>query len=139
MTGQTEAMLRLAMLALLVPDYDEAIRHYVGDLGFELIEDTELSSDKRWVVVRPGESGADILLAQAVGSDQRAVIGNQFGGRVGLFLQTDDFTGVHDRLVSSGVLFEGPPRSEAYGTVAVFTDRYGNRWDLIGRNAEGAP
>ena len=127
--GMTQA---LAALALLVPDYDEAIAYFTGTLGFEVVEDTRLSPDKRWVRVRPpGSSGTSFLLARAASDEQRAAIGRQGAGRVWLFLHTDDFAGDHARLTAAGVRFDGPPRREPYGTVAVFTDRYGNRWDLI--------
>jgi len=113
----------LAAVALLVPDYDEAIAYFTGTLGFELLEDTPLGAEKRWVRVRPpGSRGT---------AAQRAAIGRQGAGRVWLFLHTDDVAADHARLVSRGVAFEGSPRREAYGAVAVFTDRYGNRWDLI--------
>ena len=117
-------------VALLVPDYDEAIDHFVGTLGFTLIEDTRLSEDRRWVLVSPG-AGTPLLLAKADGERQRAAIGNQSGGRVFLFLKTVDFWRDYRDYVSRGVEFEEEPRHEAYGTVAVFTDMYGNRWDLI--------
>jgi len=122
----------LAAVALLVPDYDEAIAYFTGTLGFELIEDTPLGAEKRWVRVRPpGSGGTAFLLARAATDEQRAAIGRQGGGRVWLFLHTDDLDADHARLVSRGVAFDGPPRRESYGAVAVFTDRYGNRWDLI--------
>ena len=122
----------LAAVALLVPDYDDAIAYFTGALGFDLVEDTPLSADKRWVRVRPpGSDGASILLARAASDEQRAAIGRQGGGRVWLFLHTVDFAADHARLVAAGVNFTEPPRREPYGTVAVFTDRYGNRWDLI--------
>lgn len=122
----------LAAVALLVPDYDEAIAYFTDTLGFELVEDTHLTADKRWVRVRPpGGRGAAFLLARAASDEQRAAVGRQGAGRVWLFLHTDDFAGDHARLAAAGVAFDGPPRRETYGTVAVFTDRYGNRWDLI--------
>ena len=117
-------------VAILVPDYQEAIEYFIGTLGFTLIEDTRHSEDKRWVRVSPG-AGTPLLLAEANGERQRAAIGNQSGGRVFLFLTTDDFWRDYRDYVSRGVEFEEEPRQEAYGTVAVFTDRYGNRWDLI--------
>ena len=121
---------RLSAVALLVPDYDEALAFFVGRLGFALIEDTDMGAGKRWV--RVGHPGAqtDLLLARAVG-DQRAAIGQQGGGRVWLFLETQDFARDHAAWVAAGVDFEGPPRHEPYGTVAVFRDPWGNRWDLI--------
>ncbi len=122
----------LAAIALLVPDYDEAIAYFTGALGFDLVEDTRLAADKRWVRVRPpGSGGASILLARAATDEQRAAVGRQGGGRVWLFLHTDDFAADHARLIAAGVAFTEAPRREPYGTVAVFTDRYGNRWDLI--------
>jgi catechol 2,3-dioxygenase-like lactoylglutathione lyase family enzyme len=129
-------MLKLAQLALVVRDYDEAIAWYTHVLGFALAEDTALGGDKRWVVLRaPGPGGADLLLARAVGAEQESRIGNQTGGRVFLFLHTDDFWREHRALTAHGVRFVNAAREEAYGTVAVFEDLYGNRWDLIGRSA----
>jgi catechol 2,3-dioxygenase-like lactoylglutathione lyase family enzyme len=122
----------LAAIALLVRDYDEAIAYYTGVLGFDLLEDTRLSSDKRWVRVAPaGSGGTCILLAKASTDAQRARIGDQTGGRVGLFLHTDDFQRDHRVLTARGVIFRERPRTEPYGTVAVFEDLYGNAWDLI--------
>ena len=122
---------RLSLVALLVPDYDEAIAFYRGALGFELIEDTDMGGGKRWVRVAPGDpDGTQFLLARAVG-DQQTAIGNQGGGRVWLFLETDDFARDHLAFTAAGVRFEERPRHEAYGTVAVFQDPFGNRWDLI--------
>ena len=123
-------MSRLTLTALLVRDYDEAIGFYVGKLGFELAEDAEQGGGKRWVVVRPRGSDAGLLLARAVG-EQAARIGDQAGGRVFLFLQTDDFHRDHAAWTAAGVRFLEAPRREPYGTVAVFEDLYGNRWDLI--------
>ncbi len=124
----------LAVVSLLVRDYDEAIAFYVGRLGFALGEDVALEDGKRWVVVHPpGEGGAALLLARADGERQRAAIGNQGGGRVFLFLHTDDFARDHAAFVARGVTFLEAPRHEAYGTVAIFEDLYGNRWDLIQR------
>ncbi len=117
-------------VALLVPDYQEAIDYFVGTLGFTLVEGTRLSEGRRWVLVSPG-AGTPLLLAEANGERQRTAIGNQSGGRVFLFLTTDDFWRDHRDYLSRGVEFEEEPRQEAYGTVAVFTDMYGNRWDLI--------
>ena len=119
------------LIALVVPDYDAAIAFYVGALGFTLIEDTDQGGGKRWVVVRPEGRGADLLLARAVNDSQRAAIGNQTGGRVGFFLQTDDFSRDYAAYLAAGVTFEEPPRTEPYGTVAVFQDPFGNRWDLL--------
>lgn len=121
---------RLALTALLVRDYDEALAFYVGKVGFELIEDIDMGAGKRWVVVRPPGSDAGLLLARAVG-DQTARVGDQAGGRVFLFLETDDFDCDHARMAAAGVRFLEDPRREPYGTVAVFEDLYGTRWDLI--------
>jgi uncharacterized glyoxalase superfamily protein PhnB len=126
-------MQSLGMFALVVPNYDEAIDYYARVMKFELIEDTPLDETKRWVVMSPSSTGARILLAQASNEAQQAAIGNQFGGRVGLFLYTTDFTSYYHHLESSGVEFETLPRDETYGRVVVFRDRYANRWDLIER------
>jgi len=120
----------LATIALLVADYDEALAFYVGKMGFELIEDTDMGGGKRWVVVSPGAGGSRFLLAKAV-DDQTASVGAQGGGRVWLFLHTDDFATDHARMSAAGVRFLEEPRHEAYGSVAVFEDLYGNRWDLL--------
>jgi catechol 2,3-dioxygenase-like lactoylglutathione lyase family enzyme len=125
-------MQSLRQMALVVRDYDEAIRFFVDTLGFELVEDTMLTEEKRWVVVRPrGGSGADLLLARAVSEEQATRIGNQTGGRVFLFLHTDDFDRDHAVLSAAGVRFVRPPAQEPWGKVAVFEDLYGNLWDLI--------
>jgi catechol 2,3-dioxygenase-like lactoylglutathione lyase family enzyme len=121
---------RLALTALLVADYDEAIAWFTANLGFELVEDTDQGGGKRWVVVRPKGGDAALLLARAV-ADQTALIGRQGGGRVWLFLETDDFARDHAAMSAAGVRFAEAPRREPYGTVAVFEDLYGNRWDLI--------
>lgn len=122
----------LALISLVVADYDEAIAFYTGVLNFELREDTPLGGGKRWVVVRPpGSLGCGLLLAKADGPAQTVRIGDQTGGRVFLFLETDDFARDHARMIAAGVRFVRPPRQESYGTVAVFEDLYGNRWDLI--------
>ncbi|MEO7444467.1 MAG: VOC family protein [Ferruginibacter sp.] len=124
--------LKLFQLSLLVPDYDDAISYYTRDLGFILIKDNFLSPDKRWVVVSPGgEAGLHILLAKAANENQKMAIGNQAGGRVFLFLHTDDFDADFARLTSAGVEFTRKPVQEAWGKVAVFKDKYGNLWDLI--------
>lgn len=123
---------RLTLAALLVRDYDEAIAFYVGKVGFDLVEDSDMGGGKRWVVVRPPGSEAGLLLARAV-RDQAARVGDQAGGRVFLFLNTDDFDSDHARMTAAGVRFLEAPRREPYGTVAVFEDLYGNRWDLIQR------
>lgn len=123
----------IAHIALVVSDYDEALDFYVGKLGFRVVEDTyQPEQSKRWVVVSPpGSAGASLLLARASTPDQEASIGNQAGGRVFLFLQTDDFWRDYKRMVSAGVTFVRPPSEASYGTVAVFEDLYGNRWDLL--------
>lgn len=122
----------IALVALVVRDYDEAIEFYVDRLGFELVEETPLGDHKRWVVVRPpGQPQTALLLAKAAGDRQIAAVGAQTGGRVFLFLHTDDLTRDYAAYVRRGVVFEETPRYEAYGVVAVFRDLYGNRWDLI--------
>ena len=124
----------ITQLALIVRDYDEALAFYVDVLGFECLEDTDLGGGKRWVRVRPaGSDGAGRLLARAASDEQTSRVGNQTGGRVFVFLETDDFQGDYDRLVARGVTFVRGPSEETYGTVAVFEDLYGNRFDLIGR------
>lgn len=123
---------RIAAVTLIVPDYDDGIAYFCGVLGFDLVEDTPLGGEKRWVTVQPpGPAGTAVLLARADGEPQRARIGDQTGGRVFLFLHTDDFAADHERYVAAGVRFLEPPRSEPYGTVAVFEDAFGNRWDLL--------
>jgi catechol 2,3-dioxygenase-like lactoylglutathione lyase family enzyme len=122
----------ITKLALVVRNYDEAIAWFSRCLSFELIEDADMGNGKRWVVMRPpGERGAALLLAKAVGARQEAAVGNQSGGRVFLFLETDDFDRDHARMTREGVRFLETPRTEAYGKVAVFEDLCGNRWDLI--------
>ena len=123
-------MLALRQVALLVRDYDEALAFYVGVLSFALLEDTDLGSGKRWVRVRAA-GGGELLLARAVTDEQHAQVGNQTGGRVFMFLETNDFAGEHARLTAHGVRFLEQPRRERYGTVAVFVDLYGNKIDLI--------
>ena len=126
----------LALTALLMTDYDLGLAFYVGVLGFDLVEDRPLSPDKRWVVVRPkGSDGGGLFLAKAADARQAARIGDQTGGRVFLFLETDDFIRDHAAMLARGVLFEEAPRRESYGAVAVFRDPFGNRWDLIQPNA----
>lgn len=122
---------RIGQIALLVADYDDAIAWYRDRLGFDLIEDTAIGGGKRWVVVRPAGAETGLLMARAEGDRQRAAIGDQSGGRVGFFLITDDFARDHAAYAARGVRFLEPPRHEPYGTVAVFEDLYGNRWDLI--------
>lgn len=122
----------IATIALVVADYDEAIAFYCGKLGFTLVADTDLGGGKRWVLVGPsGEHGARLLLAKAGDEAQQARIGDQTGGRVFLFLETDDFSRDHAAMLEKGVTFLEEPRHEAYGSVAVFEDLYGNKWDLI--------
>lgn len=124
--------MELALVTLVVRDYDEAIAFYVDALGFTLDEDTLLDGDKRWVVVAASAtSRTRLLLARAVTPEQLARVGDQTGGRVCLFLHTDDFAADHARLVGAGVHFVESPRREPYGMVAVFEDLYGNRWDLL--------
>lgn len=120
----------LARLSFLVRDYDEAILWFTEKLGFRLIEDTPLGENKRWVRVGT-DRGAELLLAAADGPEQEAAIGNQAGGRVFLFLETDDFSRDHARMRAASITFREAPRHEPYGTVAVFLDLYGNPWDLI--------
>lgn len=128
--------MHIDLVTLVVRDYDEAIGFFTGVLGFELAEDQpSLTNDgraKRWVVVRPPGGGTGLLLARADGSDQEARIGDQTGGRVSLFLRVDDFQDAHRRLVAAGVELIGSVRDEPYGSLQVFRDLYGNRWDLLG-------
>lgn len=123
---------RITTVALVVPDYDAAIAFYTGTMGFTLTEDIP-QGHKRWVTVEPKGGGVRLLLARAETDQQRAAIGNQCGGRVFLFLETDDFARDHARMLAAGVTFEEAPRHEVYGIVAVWQDPYGNRWDLIER------
>lgn len=129
-------MSHLHLVAVLVREYDPAIYFFVNVLGFELVEDIpSLTNDgrpKRWVVVRPPSAVTGILLARADGEEQTAVAGNQFAGRVGLFLRVEDFEATRGRMLAAGVTFVRQPRSEPYGKVAVFLDCEGNRWDLLG-------
>ena len=131
--GHDEGVASLGLVTLVVRDYDEAIAFYVDSLGFLLIEDTYLGADdKRWVIVGPpGARQTALLLAKAATPAQLARVGDQTGGRVFLFLHTENFARDHDRMRAAGVRFVEPPRREPYGTVAVFEDLYGNRWDLI--------
>jgi uncharacterized glyoxalase superfamily protein PhnB len=119
------------MVAIVIDDYDLAIAHYINDLGFTLIEDTQLSREKRWVVVAPGSTGAHILLARASNEAQVAAIGNSTGGRVGFFLYTDSFDETYQDYLAHAIEFTELPRQEAFGKVVVFKDKYGNKWDLI--------
>jgi len=121
---------RIALVALLVPEYEPALAFFVAGLGFDLVEDIA-QGDKRWVVVRPPGGETGLVLARAVGPEQRAAIGGQAGGRVGFFLESDDFSRDAARIVQAGGKFEETPRDEPYGRVAVFRDPFGNRWDLI--------
>ena len=121
----------LGMIAIVIDDYDTAISHYVGDLGFTLIEDKEMTPEKRWVVIAPSEEGARILLAKAANDQQKAAIGNSTGGRVGFFMYTTNFNETYETYSSRGIEFIETPRQEAYGQVVVFKDKYGNKWDLI--------
>src|SRR5262245_6407476 len=131
-------MSHLELIALVVRDYDAAIRFFVDILQFELVEDrasrTNDGRPKRWVVLRPRGGQTGILLARADGDTQGAVVGQQFGGRVGMFLRVDGFDAAYQRLIGAGVQFVSPPRDEAYGRLAVFLDLEGNRWDLLGRD-----
>ena len=123
--------MKIATLAFLVRDYDEAIAWFTRCLGFELAEDIDMGGGKRWVVMRPpGSAGAALLLAKAIG-EQANAIGRQAGGRVFLFLETDDFDSAYQRMTREGVTFREAPRVESYGKVVVFEDLYGNPWDLI--------
>ena len=123
-------MNRLGLVTYVAREYDEAIDFFVGKLGFSLVEDTDMGDGKRWVVVSAGE-GASLLIARADGEQQEASIGNQTGGRVGFFLQTDNFERDFAAWTLRGVVFREQPRHEVSGTVAVFEDVYGNTWDLI--------
>ncbi|MEQ1618537.1 MAG: VOC family protein [Terricaulis sp.] len=127
--------MRLAKVTLVVRDYDEAIAYFVDALGFRLVENADMGRGKRWVVVSPGANSAEILLAKGVGEAQSARAGDQTGGRVAFFLDTDDFDRDHAAFVARGVNFLEAPRVEAYGKVAVFEDIYGNKWDLVQQNA----
>jgi catechol 2,3-dioxygenase-like lactoylglutathione lyase family enzyme len=122
---------RLHAVALLVPDYDAGIAFYCGALGWRLQADRDLGQGKRWVLVSPPGGETSLLLARATDPAQKAAIGNQTGGRVGFFLETDDFARDHAAMLAAGVTFEEAPRHEPYGTVAVWRDPFGNRWDLL--------
>ena len=129
--------MHLTLAALVVHEYDPAIDFFVGTLGFELVEDspavtTRSGRPKRWVVVRPPGAATGLLLARAEGAEESAVAGRQAAGRVGFFLEVDDFDAAYQRMSAAGVQFTGPPRTEPYGRVAVFLDIAGNRWDLLG-------
>jgi catechol 2,3-dioxygenase-like lactoylglutathione lyase family enzyme len=133
--------MHLEQLALIVDDYDDAIRFFVDALGFELVEDSPAQTNdgrpKRWVVVRPPGAATGLLLARADGDRQARAVGDQFAGRVGLFLRVDDFEAAYARMRAAGVEFVTEPRQEPYGQVAVFADVAGNRWDLLGPRARG--
>lgn len=135
-TGTYAQGMRVDLVAVVVVDYDPAIRFFVDVLGFDLVEDSpSLTNDgrpKRWVVVRPPGAETGILLARADGERQSAVVGDQVAGRVGFFLRVDDFDAAYRRMEAAGVEFVTSPRTEAYGRVAVFRDIAGNRWDLLG-------
>ena len=122
---------RITLITLVVPDYEAGIDFYVRKLGFGLLEDADMGGGKRWVRVSPPGGGVALLLAKASGAEQAAAIGNQTGGRVGFFLETDDFDRDHARYIAAGVDFREAPRDEPYGKVAVFADPFGNLWDLI--------
>jgi len=125
-------MKHIGAISLVVRDYDEAINFYVGKLGFTLLEDTNMGNGKRWVIVSPHDSTqACLLLAKAASPEQESRIGDQTGGRVFLFLHTDDFWRDYESMKTNGVRFLEEPRNEAYGTVVVFEDLYGNKWDLL--------
>lgn len=128
--------MHLSLVAIVVEEYDPAIEFFVGVLGFDLVEDSPAQTNdgrpKRWVVVRPPGAATGLLLARADGPDQAAAVGRQVAGRVGFFLQVDDFDAAYQRMSAAGVRFAGPRRSEPYGRVAVFLDVAGNKWDLLG-------
>ena len=131
-------MSHLELVALVVRDYDRAVRFFVDVLQFELVEDTPSQTNdgrpKRWVVIRPSGGQTGILLARADGHEQAGIVGQQFAGRVGMFLRVDDFDTTYQRMIAAGVRFVSSPRDEAYGRIAVFLDLEGNRWDLLGRD-----
>jgi catechol 2,3-dioxygenase-like lactoylglutathione lyase family enzyme len=131
-----DAMSHLGLVTIVVREYDPAIEFFVGALGFELVEDSPSETNdgrpKRWVVVRPPSAVTGLLLAQADGDEQRAAVGRQAGGRVGFFLEVEDFEAAYARMTSAGVQFVRAPRSEPFGQVAVFLDIAGNKWDLLG-------
>ncbi len=133
----------IEQVAVIVDDYDAAIEFFVDKLGFELVEDSPASTNdgrpKRWVLVRPPRSTTALLLAQADGEAQQRAVGQQFAGRVGLFLRVDDFHAAYERMRQNGVEFVTDPRDEPYGRVAVFHDISGNRWDLLGPRGSGLP
>jgi catechol 2,3-dioxygenase-like lactoylglutathione lyase family enzyme len=136
-------MPNIDLVALIVEDYDAAIDFFVRVLQFDLVEDEPSTTNdgrpKRWVVVRPPGGATGLLLARADGAYQRSAVGQQFAGRVGLFLRVDDFDAAYARMVGAGVVFVTAPRAEAYGKVAVFVDIAGNRWDLLGPRHQPQP
>jgi uncharacterized glyoxalase superfamily protein PhnB len=121
----------LAYVSLLIDDYDNALEYFTQVLGFEVVQDEQLTNEKRWIVVAPSAEGGALLLDKASTAEQRDLVGKQGGGRVWLFLHTDDFDCDYARMQERGVRFEETPRNEPYGKVVVFTDRWGNRWDLV--------
>ncbi|MBT0957120.1 VOC family protein [Alphaproteobacteria bacterium KMM 3653] len=125
----------ISSVAMVVPDYDEAIAFYIEKVGFELVDDIDIGRGKRWVTVRPKGGETALLLALATTPEQKASIGNQTGGRVGFFLETDNFQRDYLNMMANGITFEEPPRQEPYGQVVVWRDPFGNRWDLIERAA----
>lgn len=127
----------ITQITLVVREYDEAIAYFTKVLGFVLLEDTRVSAEKRWVRVAPRGGGAALLLARAVNTAQQQSVGSQAGGRVAFFLDTDDLRRDHRDMKARGVRFMEAPREESYGTVVVFEDLYGNRWDLVQRRADG--
>ncbi|GIJ74770.1 VOC family protein [Virgisporangium ochraceum] len=135
--------MNLDLVSIIVDDYDDAVAFFTGVLGFDLVEDSPSTTNdgrpKRWVVVRPPGGRTGLLLAQADGDEQRAAVGRQFAGRVGLFLRVDDFDAAYGRMTAAGVEFVTAPRSEPYGRVAVFVDIAGNRWDLLGPPGQLSP
>jgi len=137
--GQASAQRSLALVTLVVPDYDAAIGFFTEVMGFRLVEDTPLDAGKRWVIVAPGAGGAALLLAKAANPRQANRIGDQTGGRVGFFLQTDDFWRDHRRMEAAGVAFLEAPRAETYGIVVKFCDPFGNVWDLLERRGPENP
>ncbi len=124
--------MHIAVVALLVPDYDAGLAFYADGLGFEVTSDEDQGNGKRWVTVRPPGGTTELLLARAVNDQQRAAIGNQTGGRVGFFLRTDDFTTTLATLQTAGATLHEAPRNEPYGQVVVWSDPFGNKWDLLG-------
>ncbi|RED47658.1 VOC family protein [Aestuariispira insulae] len=123
--------MKIATVALLVPDYDEGIAFYVDKLGFDLLEDTQIGPGKRWIRVAPKGAETALVLTKTTKPEQQAALGRQTGGGVGFFLQTDDFAQTHADFLKAGVAFREKPRKEPYGTVAVFSDPWGTCWDLI--------